>query len=319
MFSVKRLRKNGRVAPDSDEESSSDSSIASTKSLIAMVTKINALEDTKDYKKFLATFKDVLPFYTFTPRSEKTHVFMIKGLHADASCGEVRDELQELRVCVKKLTGVGKPEFPMLLLITDNNGCKKCQTWGHATQNCYSNVTICVKCAEMHASYNCEKSRDTPARYCSCGLDHSASSTQCKVYLDLLEDRRERQQHRRSSSQTRVQASTAANKECLGDALPTATCDEFPPSPASRLSHDPHYSSTKIASSQRENPVANNEDLKNLRDISATLSGINKIVNLKWLAEKMRKLHEQLKQGKSLMVYIMAISEFSEATTIHGA
>ncbi|GJQ88078.1 hypothetical protein Trydic_g13091 [Trypoxylus dichotomus] len=84
---------------------------------------------------------------------------------------------------------------------------------------------------------------------------------------------------------------------------------------APRSNRDPHYSFTKIASLQRENLVANNEELK-YRDISATLSEINKIVNVKWLAEKVRELHEQLKQGKSLMDYIMAISDFSEAFKI---
>ncbi|GJQ81838.1 hypothetical protein Trydic_g23157 [Trypoxylus dichotomus] len=58
-----------------------------------------------------------------------------------------------------------------------------------------NNVTICVKCVGKHASYNCEKTRDTPARCCNCGLDHPASSTQYKVYLDLLEERRNRQQN----------------------------------------------------------------------------------------------------------------------------
>ncbi|GJQ88076.1 hypothetical protein Trydic_g13089 [Trypoxylus dichotomus] len=53
MGSVRRLIKNGRVAPDSDEECSSDSSIASTKSLVAKVTKVNALEDAES--KFGAT------------------------------------------------------------------------------------------------------------------------------------------------------------------------------------------------------------------------------------------------------------------------
>ncbi|GJQ65287.1 hypothetical protein Trydic_g7407 [Trypoxylus dichotomus] len=50
MGSVKRLTKNGRVAPDNDEESNL---IASTKSLVAKVTTVNALEDAKG--KFDAT------------------------------------------------------------------------------------------------------------------------------------------------------------------------------------------------------------------------------------------------------------------------
>ncbi|GJQ75461.1 hypothetical protein Trydic_g17551 [Trypoxylus dichotomus] len=129
----------------------------------------------------------------------------------------VRDELQELRVCVKKLTRIGKPEHPMFLLITDDKTglkdttskarfllrCKKFQTWGHATQNCYNNVTICVKCAGKHASYNCEKPRDTPARCCNCGLDHPASSTQCKVCLELLEDRRHQRERQQNTDEAR--------------------------------------------------------------------------------------------------------------------
>ncbi|GJQ87858.1 hypothetical protein Trydic_g20236 [Trypoxylus dichotomus] len=314
MDSVKRLTKNGRGAPESDEESNSDSSIASIKSLVANITKTNATEDAKgrfdasktqsgdmeepavstdsstkslehlfsvrvanrfgllydpeedidtqstpstgqspspgetlqnrppspesaarreprpppiyfmarlgsehaefrrkidgisknyylqftvkdtilyfcamaDYKKFIATFKDILPFYTFTPRNEKTHAYMVKGLHSDATPEEVREELRGLNICVQRATRVGKPKYPMFLVITDNKTslknitkkvrfllrtrvyiephynkrlitqCKKCQTWEHAMQNCYNNVTICVKCAGKHASYNCE-------------------------------------------------------------------------------------------------------------------------------------------------------------------
>lgn len=34
-----------------------------------------------DYKKFVKTFSGKLPFYTFTPRVERTFAFLIKGVH----------------------------------------------------------------------------------------------------------------------------------------------------------------------------------------------------------------------------------------------
>ncbi|GJQ88077.1 hypothetical protein Trydic_g13090 [Trypoxylus dichotomus] len=62
---------------------------------------------------------------------------------------------------------------------------------------------ICVKCAGRHASYNCEKTRDTPARCSNFGLDHPASSTKCKVYIDLLEDRRHRWEWQQNTDEAR--------------------------------------------------------------------------------------------------------------------
>lgn len=73
--------------------------------------------------------------------------------------------------------------------------CKKCQTWRHATQNCYLGVQRCVKCAQNHLIYPCEKSKTLPVKCANCGEDRPASSTQCKVYLskiDKLQANRER-------------------------------------------------------------------------------------------------------------------------------
>ncbi|KAK9710038.1 hypothetical protein QE152_g26274 [Popillia japonica] len=43
-------------------------------------------KDMKEYKIFISKYKDVLPFYTYTPKKEKTYAYLIKGLHASVEC-----------------------------------------------------------------------------------------------------------------------------------------------------------------------------------------------------------------------------------------
>ncbi|GJQ66389.1 hypothetical protein Trydic_g4413 [Trypoxylus dichotomus] len=387
MGSVKRLTKNGRGAPESDEESNSDSSIASIKSLVAKITKTNALEDANgrfdtsktrsdgmegpaasadsspkslehlfnvrvanrfgllydpeedmniqstpspgespspgetlqnrppspegaarreprpppiyfmarlgsehtefrrkidgipknyylqftakdaifyframaDYKKFIATFKDILPFYTFTPRNEKTHAYMVKGLHSDATPEEVREKLSGLNICVQRVTRVGKPEYPMFLVITDNKTSLKDIT---------KKVRFLLRTRiYIEPHYN------------------KRLITQCQADNVPQPPRNTEPSRNRRDSAPPLTRSR----------LPR---EEFPPLHAPRQIRAQRPTPSQTAWSQSASPAANNDDLKNLRDISATLSEINKIVNLRWLAERVRDLHEQIKQAR---------------------
>lgn len=70
--------------------------------------------------------------------------------------------------------------------------CKKCQTWGHATVNCFLNVIRCVKCAGTHISSECGKPRTDPAVCCNCGGSHPACSTECPHYKKAVEEKNKR-------------------------------------------------------------------------------------------------------------------------------
>ncbi|KAK9710429.1 hypothetical protein QE152_g26034 [Popillia japonica] len=141
------------------------------------------------YKKFIKTYTGSLPFYTYTPRPERTYAYLIKGLHSSVEPDDVRQELLELEIAVKSVDKFKNTRTPIIMENTYNirecimnptKGkylqhtrvyyephinkreiiqCKKCQEWGHATANCFLGVSRCVKCKKCqewgHATANC--------------------------------------------------------------------------------------------------------------------------------------------------------------------
>lgn len=190
--------------------------------------------DIKDYKTFLSKYKDLLPFYTYTPRQEKTYAFLIKGLHASVECEDVKSELKELEIDARSVIQFKNSRNPIFMCVVGKNvslkdlqnkgrylqrtkvyyehyinkkeitQCKKCQMWGHATSNCFLKYARCVKCAGQHLSYECDKSREVPAVCANCGKDHPASSLQCEVYLKHLEDKNQKSVKQRLVAESRT-------------------------------------------------------------------------------------------------------------------
>ncbi|KAK9721117.1 hypothetical protein QE152_g21706 [Popillia japonica] len=176
----------------------------------------------KDYKCFITTYTGVLPFYTYTPRAEKTMAFLIKGLHYECETEDVKNELVELNFKVLSVVKFKNTKLPIYMITVPKTvnlkllqtkvrylqntrvyfeahfskreviQCKKCQAWGHATSNCFLNVSRCVKCADEHRSFECKKERDIPARCCNCRGDHPASSMECPAYKKALDERNRR-------------------------------------------------------------------------------------------------------------------------------
>ncbi|KAK9703824.1 hypothetical protein QE152_g29064 [Popillia japonica] len=213
----------------------------------------------EDYKRFIKMYSGTLPFYTYTPRSERTFAYLIKGLHHDIEVREVKDELIELEIPVINVEKFKNTKNAIFMITVPKNipmnelynkakylqrtrvyyephiskreliqckkcQCKKCQAWGHATTNCHLNVVRCVKCADKHRSFECAKSREEPAVCCNCGKNHPASSVECPAYIAAVEAKNKRN----------MQATlTQVNKKRFLPAPPPKTNawmrNEFPP------------------------------------------------------------------------------------------
>ncbi|KAK9753659.1 hypothetical protein QE152_g1797 [Popillia japonica] len=194
----------------------------------------------KNYKQFIAMYKNKMPFYTYTPKSEKTHAYVIKGLPEDAEPHDIKQELTELDIKAEldiKVHNVVKfrnTKHPIYMCMTAKDvtindlktkarylqrakvyyeahlskraltQCKKCQAWGHATLNCHLGVERCVKCAQNHLSQQCKKDRSLPAKCANCGGEHPASSTECRVYIGEMDKLNCGGEHPASSTECRV-------------------------------------------------------------------------------------------------------------------
>lgn len=152
------------------------------------------LANVSDHKKV----KDLLTiartsYFTYTPKSEKTQSFLLKGLHSGYEPEEIEYELKNLNienlefVKVSRFTTPKSKEtkrvLPFLLVQISANSsagklheirhiayqvvswerlnkpdplqCKNCQRYGHVASNCNMNYR-CVKCAENHAPGECK-------------------------------------------------------------------------------------------------------------------------------------------------------------------
>lgn len=155
-------------------------------------------------------------YHTYTPRDEKTHAFVIRGLYQDIEEENIKEELlvdHKIRVTgMHKMRGTN---HPLYMIVTDSGvtlkdlqakvrhldctmvtwerhinskiiiQCHRCQMWGHATTNCQASPR-CLKCADGHYTRDCTKPKTEPAVCCNCGGDHPANHTKCEAYRRRL-------------------------------------------------------------------------------------------------------------------------------------
>lgn len=161
-------------------------------------------------------------FHTFTPRNEKTHAFVLRGLENPPELEEIEEELcNKHKIPLKNIFKMKGTRAPMYLVITNSSitlkalqqqvkvisytkiqwerytttkeiiQCHRCQHWGHATSNCYGKIT-CLKCSENHLTRDCTKTLDTPAKCANCHENHPANSSNCKVYQKIIQKKQEK-------------------------------------------------------------------------------------------------------------------------------
>ncbi|GJQ75480.1 hypothetical protein Trydic_g8641 [Trypoxylus dichotomus] len=53
--------------------------------------------------------------YMYTPRTEKTLAFLIKGLHHECECDEIKNELKELNISVRIVVSFNNTKYPIFM------------------------------------------------------------------------------------------------------------------------------------------------------------------------------------------------------------
>lgn len=189
-------------------------------------TLIQASNET-DYDKLMKYFKEqqtdaadgkCLEFHTYTPAPRKTHAFVVRGLDFKPDPDELKDAFsEEYDIEISSVYQMHTKYRPLYMIVTSSAitqkylqntvkyimnvrvfieerqnvrriiQCHRCQEWGHATSNCYRSPR-CLKCAEGHATKDCQKPKGSDPKCCNCGEKHPANATACRVYQRKLAD-----------------------------------------------------------------------------------------------------------------------------------
>lgn len=155
-------------------------------------------------------------YYTYTPKNEKTHAFVLKGLEIPVTTEDIMSEIKDKHnLKIINVYKMKNTKRPLYLVVTDskvtlkhmeatvkviyytkikwerhiNNKiiiqCHRCQDWGHATTNCRANP-VCLKCAKGHWTRECPKQTNEPPKCSNCEGEHTANNIKCQVYINKI-------------------------------------------------------------------------------------------------------------------------------------
>lgn len=173
--------------------------------------------DNKIYKVLLKELTEQnLKFHTYTPKDEKTHGFVLRGLDSEPSTEEIKEDLETThKIQIQKMYKMHTKFRPLYLVVTENNinlqflqeniryvcrtkirwerhtnnkvitQCRRCQEWGHSTTNCFDDPR-CAHCAQDHWTHQCTNKENKKCTNCG-NQGHKAYDTDCPVYQRRLE------------------------------------------------------------------------------------------------------------------------------------
>ncbi|XP_071042551.1 uncharacterized protein [Parasteatoda tepidariorum] len=128
------------------------------------------------FKKRVGGTYRLLPlFLVIAPMADQDKIFATKSI-------------QQFTISAERFRGGLRPKK-----------CFRCQGFG-PTQRFCSNQPRCMKCAEMHFSYQCKKDRSSPAKCCNCEGSHTSNFSGCEA------------RPRRKSLQTKDTPATSAHR-----------------------------------------------------------------------------------------------------------
>lgn len=190
----------------------------------------------EDHGKVMEILKTENPGgHSYTPKSLRKTVLVMKDIHQAVTVEEIKKELKEqtgLEVGVKRLTTPrsrnNNYELDIVLVTTDAENantlrkvfsinyqiirwenlkkkeliqCYNCQQFGHIANYCM-NRYACVKCNKEHGPKECQRTKESEDQpFCTnCGeLGHPASFGGCKVAIELREKVKENREKKKKS------------------------------------------------------------------------------------------------------------------------
>lgn len=169
------------------------------------------LEDFTDWTNLRRNFESGnLEFHTYATAEEKTHAFVVRGLHKNVSPDEIKkDLLDDYEISVKEVHLMKTMFQPLYLVVLDSTytlkklqsqvktilntrvswenrrnqrevtQCRRCQSWGHVARNCRRRYR-CSRCAGEHQITECNE--QNVVKCANCSEAHRSFDKNCPVY-----------------------------------------------------------------------------------------------------------------------------------------
>lgn len=272
-----------------------------------------------------ALTKRNISHHSYTPKSDKTHAFVITGLDQQPEVDDIKSELIQAGIAVKNVFEMKNTHRPKYLITTDkittlksisqikylcftkisfsrhyNNKlitqCHRCQLWGHVASNCAA-TPKCLKCAKDHLTYNCTKTREEEATCANCSGKHTANSTTCPEYIKKVELINNRNKIKKPTLKPTTQKYVPA------------------PVPESNVWHNNNTTSADVLFKNKNSTppitqsnnnkitatatVTNKQSNNDFNDLKSAIRELNEVINLRKYINSIRQLTSELKGATS--------------------
>ncbi|GJQ87840.1 hypothetical protein Trydic_g1808 [Trypoxylus dichotomus] len=255
-----------------------------------------------DYRRFVERYSNEVPFYTYTPRAEKTLAFLIKGLHYECECEDIKNELLELNISVKSVVKFKNTKHPIFMITVPKTvSIKQLQVQVSARRN------TAPSCAEKQRKIKQNPQRKTEAqpRYVPAPLPtrNAWDRRDLPALPSKTDNNREREP---ASKNSRTRETVSAPRHANHAPRVRVTQSQSAANRRQPMPNVREVRETRDSSPRSTNETAKENGLGGLRyvnSISETLEDINNIVNLKWLSEKLLELKEAMSTCKTLILH----------------
>ena len=183
--------------------------------------------DLEEYKRYMGLIRmdEDLKYHTYTPKSEKRHAFILRGMDMSINTDVIKTELQNMyKLKVHEIYKLKNTARNLYLIVMDGDvtiknlnkeviyiyhtrvtwerrrnapeiiQCRRCQKWSHATANCYD-TPKCLKCAGSHWTKACDKVKredqttTVNIKCANCAGAHLAFDRACPIYIRKLQQK----------------------------------------------------------------------------------------------------------------------------------
>lgn len=293
----------------------------------------------EEYKKYLELLKgnETLQYHTYTPKNERKHAFILRGMDSASDTDEIKEELEnQHKMEVDKVFKLKNTNKGLFLVVCDSavtlkylnkniryvnrtkvtwerrhnippiTQCRRCQAWGHSTSNCYSEPK-CLKCADSHWTRECQKvKKEDPntnkhIKCANCLGNHLAFDKECPVFLRKLELKN------KTTKERLAPKFVAAPIPTTNPWFKNRTANPNTALPQNTTAQPTQQHQQQQQQQTQQHP---NNQLSGFNELTNEIAQLNQLINIEKMLQLVKELNAKLRSCTSEMEKFLAFNNF---------